>query len=118
LVKEINELRLVLPDLSSRNLTLEERDKLVKQLASQREATFASLRTTIKAPYGARFNKETESRTKLKGDEVAAELSARTRFGQGWFEFAPERRTEIVLKLLEVEDPLALHAWLEAEFSL
>lgn len=118
LVKEINELRLVLPDLSSRNLTLDERDALVKQLTSQREATFASLRKTIKAPHGARFNKETESRTKLKGDEVAAELSAKSRFGQGWFEFAPERRTEIVLKLLEVEDPLALHAWLEAEFSL
>ena len=118
LIKEINELGLVFADTSKRNLTLDERDALVKHLASQREATFASLRKTIKAPYGARFNKESESRLKLKGDEVAAELSAKSRFGQGWFDLTPELRTTIVLKLTEVEDPLALHAWLEAEFPL
>jgi CRISPR-associated endonuclease Csn1 len=117
LVKEVNELRLVLPE-GERPLSREERDMLAKQLSGQREATFASLRKTIKAPYGARFNKESESRLKLKGDEVAAELSARSRFGQGWFELPVERCTDIVLKLIDEEDPLVLSAWLEAGFAL
>ncbi|WP_404403417.1 type II CRISPR RNA-guided endonuclease Cas9 [Pelagibacterium halotolerans] len=117
LYKEVNELEIVLPDLSKRKLTLEERDALVNQLRSTREATFATLRKTLKLPHGTKFNKETENRSKMKGDEVAAELSHKSRFGQGWFDKTLDEQWEIIGKLRTEDDPLALNAWLEERFG-
>jgi len=118
LYKEVNELALVYPDQHVEKLSLEQRDMLVKQLQSQREAAFTALRKTIKAPHGTRFNKETPARLRMKGDEVAAEMSGKTRFGQGWFDLAPDARWEIVRQLRDTEDPLALLHWLEQNCSL
>jgi CRISPR-associated endonuclease Csn1 len=118
LYKEVNELALVYPDLHSEPVRPEQRDTLVKQLQSQREASFSSLRKTIKAPHGCRFNKETESRLKLKGDEVAAEMSSKTRFGQRWFNLSRADQWAIIGTLRDTEDPLVLRQWLEANYDL
>lgn len=118
LYKEVNELAIVLPDLTSCPLSLEQRDLLVSQLRDKREVSFASMRTKLlKLPHGARFNKESESRSKMKGDEVAAEMAHKTRFGQGWFDKSRTEQWAIIGKLRETEDPLALNAWLEETFG-
>lgn len=99
LYKEVNELALVYPDLHSEKLPIEVRDILVKQLRAQREAAFTALRRTVKAPHGTRFNKETDNRLKMNGDEVAAEMSHKSRFGQGWFDLSRDAQWEVIKQL-------------------
>lgn len=118
LYKEVNELELVDRNQDHHKLSLDQRDALIAQLKTQREAAYSALRKTARAPLGTRFNKETESRTKMKGDEVAAELSAKTRFGQAWISMPLEERWIIVDTLRRVEDPLELTAWLEQHYGL
>jgi len=118
LYKEVNELALVSPDLLGRKLTLDERDALINHLQSVRDAAFTALRKTIKAPVGTRFNKESDSRGKMKGDEVAAEMAHKTRFGQAWFGKSVAERWEIIDKLRDIDDPLVLDAWLEEKFGV
>jgi CRISPR-associated endonuclease Csn1 len=116
LLKEINELELVHRDQHHEKLTPDQRDALLTQLKSQRSAAFSALRKTIKAPFGARFNKETEARDKLKGDEVAAEMSHKGRFGQDWFSKPLDERWAVIDKLIDEDDPLAVRAWLEERY--
>jgi CRISPR-associated endonuclease Csn1 len=116
--KEINELELVDRAQVSHKLTLEQRDRLVTHLRQQRDAAFTALRKTAGAVVGMRFNKETESRSKMKGDEVAAEMSAKTRFGQNWISMPLGERWAIIEQLRETEDPLELQAWLEARYAM
>ncbi|HEY4201337.1 MAG TPA: type II CRISPR RNA-guided endonuclease Cas9 [Devosiaceae bacterium] len=118
LYKEVNELALVDRAQQPSKLTLDQRDALVNQLKAQREAAFTALRKTAGAPTGTRFNKETESRGKMKGDEVAAELSTNTRFGQSWFSLPLGERWTIIDMLRTLEDPLELTAWLEQNHAL
>lgn len=116
LLKEINELELVYRDQRHEKLTPEQRDALYMQLKSQRSAGFSGLRKTIKAPIGTQFNKETEARDKLKGDEVAAEMSHKDRFGQDWFSKPLDERWAIVKTLTDEDDPLVVRAWLEEHY--
>lgn len=112
LLKEVNELEITFADQSRRRLTRDERDALVLKLSCQRKATYASLRKTLKLPRDARFNKESDNRTDMLGDEVSAALAVDEVFGPRWRGFSLERRWAIVERLREEEDPLELHAWL------
>lgn len=78
LYKEINELAIVLPDLSQRKLTMDERDTLVTLMRPAKTKTFASLRKALKIPAGQRFNKEQDTRKQLTGDEVYAVFADKT----------------------------------------
>ncbi|MEX2277371.1 MAG: type II CRISPR RNA-guided endonuclease Cas9 [Cucumibacter sp.] len=119
LYKEINELELVLEDQSHRKLSLEQRDLLIKQLRTQASATFTGLRRTLKLTSRAiHFNKESESRTKLLGDLVAAALSDGKCFGPRWFDFSLDEQWKIVERLREEQDPDVLREWLETEYGL
>ncbi|MEX0957299.1 MAG: type II CRISPR RNA-guided endonuclease Cas9 [Rhizobiaceae bacterium] len=118
LYKEVNELAVIDEHQSSRKLTLEERDLAVQQLRSKRDMTFAQIRRLLKLTSGSRLNKESESRAKMKGDEVYAELADKKRFGNRWGELPLDRRWAIVERLRETEDPLALRAWLESNCGL
>ena len=117
LLKELNELELVHRGDRREKLTIEQRDALHTQLKAQRASAFTALRKTIKAPLGTRFNKETDARDKLKGDEVAAEMSHKDRFGQAWFGMPLDERWAVIDKLIETDDPLELRAWLEDRFG-
>ncbi len=113
LLKEVNELELVLPDQTHQKLTLDQRNGLVAKLRSAKTASFASLRKTLKlSERGAVFNKEGENRDKLLGDEVYVAMSDKAIFGNRWAEFSTERQWEIVEKLRDEADPLLLHGWL------
>ncbi|MFU0504224.1 type II CRISPR RNA-guided endonuclease Cas9 [Pseudaminobacter sp. NGMCC 1.201702] len=118
LYKEVNELEIVLPDQSQRKLTFDERDALVLKLRGQRKATFAMLRKVLKLPRDMRFNKETDNRTDMMGDEVNAALSDNKAFGNRWSSFSMDEQWAVIEQLREQEDPLALHEWLVSVYGL
>ncbi len=118
LYKEVNELEIVEPDLTHKKLTLDQRNALVKKLQVSREASFAALRKVLKLRPDQRLNKESESRTKLKGNEVYAVLSDKTRFGPRWGTFSQAEQWAIIERLKEEEDPVRLFAWLRSELGI
>lgn len=118
LYKEVNELEVVLPDQSQRKLTLDERDALILKLRGQRKATYAALRKVLKLSRDMRFNKETDNRPDMLGDEVHAALSAKGLFGNRWSVFSMDEQWAIIEQLREQEDPLALHEWLVSTHGL
>ncbi|MBD0413593.1 type II CRISPR RNA-guided endonuclease Cas9 [Oryzicola mucosus] len=118
LYKELNELELIDEQQKRRKLTLDERDKLYSQLRGAKTGTFISLRKTLGLGKEIRFNKESETRDKLLGDEVYSALSDKKGFGNRWSTFGLERQWQIVQKLRNTEDEFELHAWLTAECGL
>jgi len=99
-------------------LTKEQGDAVALALLQSKEVKFDKLRTLLKLPEEAKFNLESERRTVLDGDETAARLTDRKRFGKAWRSFPLERQIAIVEKLLDTEDEADLIEWLETECSL
>ena len=118
LLEEINALRIVLPGEVPVALTLEQRNALVLALKDSRKKSFESLRKTLKLDPDARFNKESENRTELKGDEVAAELGAKARFHKRWQHFSADEQWTIISRLIEEEDETALRQWLVENYDV
>ena len=116
LLEELNALKIVRPGQTAGPLSIQQRDTLYLKLKDKRAATFESLRKTLKLDPDARFNKESDNRKDLKGDEVAAELGGKTRFGKRWAHFAAEVQWDIVSRIREQEsddDEARLLAWLQ-----
>ncbi|RUM98458.1 type II CRISPR RNA-guided endonuclease Cas9 [Pseudaminobacter arsenicus] len=119
LYKEVNELEIVLPDQSHRKLTLDERDTLVRQLKGIRKTTYKTLRKTLKLSGSEfRFNKETDNRVDMIGDEVNAALSDKKAFGNRWATFSTDEQWTVIDQLREQEDPLSLHEWLVVTYGV
>ncbi|WP_350334588.1 type II CRISPR RNA-guided endonuclease Cas9 [Coralliovum pocilloporae] len=118
LYKEVNELALVQPDLQERKLTPDQRDALIHHLRSKKEVTFKALRKTLKLTPDFSFNKESENRQKLKGDEVYAALSDKTRFGPKWAGFDRQEQWQIIQTLKEEEDPDRVFEWLQERYGI
>ncbi|WP_198419892.1 type II CRISPR RNA-guided endonuclease Cas9 [Pseudaminobacter salicylatoxidans] len=112
LYKEVNELALVGEDQQARKLSVDQRDALIRKLRSAKTATFLSLRRTLKLGSEFRFNKESETRTGLLGDEIHVSMSDPKCFGSRWLQFSVDRQWEILSRLREEEDSLELHKWL------
>lgn len=118
LYEEVNQLEVVSPGAPARKLTLDERDKLILELQDKKKVTFKSLGRLVKLQEGERFNKESENRKHLIGDEVRAEMLDKSRFGPDWATFSGEKQWEIIERLLEEEDTEELLAWLQSEHGL
>ena len=121
LLEELNALKIVRPGAAAETLTREQRDLLYLKLKDKRSVTFESLRKVLKLDPDARFNKESENRKDLKGDEVAAELGTRTRFGKTWPNLSDRAQWEIVSRIREQEsdaDEAALTSWLREVHGL
>jgi CRISPR-associated endonuclease Csn1 len=113
LYEEVNQLQITTPGEAGRPLDRDQRDRLVLQLRGKRKVSFASLARTLKLQPGQSFNKASETRTDLAGNEVYAALADKKRFGEGgWAHRSPEQQWLIIDRLLEEEDPDALHAFL------
>lgn len=118
LYEEVNHLR-VREHGSERPLTLDERDKLILQLKSRKDMSFESLRKRVlKLDPDARFNKESQTRKKLVGDEIAYEMGKKERFGSRWAHFDAKTRWTILSRLDQEEDHDRLIAWLVDEHGL
>ena len=121
LLEEINALMIVRPGEIAQRLTPEERDTLYLKLKDKRTVSFATLRKTLKLDSAARFNKESENRTELKGDEVAAELGAKTRLGTRWQHLSGDQQWEVVHRLMALEsqaDEAAFRDWISQTYDL
>ncbi len=121
LLEELNALKIVRPGQTAVALTLEQRDILYLKLKDKRVVTFESLRKTLKLDPDARFNKESENRRDLKGDEVAAEFGAKTRFSHRWPGIDADTQWQIVSRIREQEsdaDEQALLDWLQTSHGL
>lgn len=117
LYKEVNELAVIQPDQTEGKLTLEQRNEVIKLLRPARELSFKTLRSKLKLDPDSRFNKESEARLKLKGDEVYATLSDKKRFGPQWADFPRDKQWAIISRLRDEENPETLFAWLKEEFG-
>lgn len=118
LYEEVNQLRIVSAGAAERPLTRDERDALILKLQDKKKVSFQSLAKVIKLREGERFNKESENRKELIGDEIRAELGDKKRFGARWLHFGPDEQLRIIDRLQNEEDPDALHAWLKGEYGL
>lgn len=118
LYEEVNQLEVVSAGAPSRKLTKDERDKLILKLQDKKKVTFKTLGRTIKLREGERFNKESENRKDMIGDEVRAEMMHKDRFGPDWTTFSTEEQWTINERLLEEDDTEKLLAWLQSEHGV
>lgn len=118
LYEEVNQLEITTPGEASRKLTLDQRDLLVLALRGKRKMSFASLAKKLKLQAGESFNKASETRTDMPGNEVYAVLADAKRFGNDWAHLSPARQWAIVERLIEEENPDTLHLFLTAECGL
>ncbi|WP_188062972.1 type II CRISPR RNA-guided endonuclease Cas9 [Sphingobium sp. KCTC 72723] len=121
LLEEINALMLVRAGEKAQRLTHEQRDLLLLKLKDKAKVRFESLRKTLKLDPDARFNKESENRTELKGDEVAALMGGKTRFGNRWVHLSPDEQWAVIERLEAVEsetEDADFRAWVGATYDL
>lgn len=121
LLEELNALKIVRPGQAAEPLTLEQRDLLYLKLKDKRTVTFESLRKTLRLDPDARFNKESENRKDLKGDEIAAELGTKSRFNKRWQSLDTDTQWDIVSRVRDQEsdeDEQALRTWLQDTHGL
>ena len=102
-LQELNNLRII-EGLEERALTLEERNIVRDALYRKREMTFAAIAKALKLPRGTRFNLESEKRKGLKGDTVAAQLSAEGALGDAWFAMPLQARRNLAELIDKIDD--------------
>ncbi|KKC27465.1 hypothetical protein WP12_02950 [Sphingomonas sp. SRS2] len=118
LYEEVNQLEITTPGAPNRKLKMDERDRLILKLRGVRAANFESLGRLLKLEPGQSFNKASETRTQLAGNEVHATLSDKKRFGNSWEHFDRARQWKIIERLMEEENPDTLHEFLTGECGL
>lgn len=121
LLEEVNALRIVQAGRDPVPLDMTQRDALLARLGGSKSVTYQSLRKALKLSPEARFNKESENRKEMKGDEVAAALAHKSRFGPRWLALAPETQWEVVARLRALESDAqvaAFEAWLRERHGL
>ncbi|MXP25450.1 type II CRISPR RNA-guided endonuclease Cas9 [Altererythrobacter indicus] len=118
LYEEVNQLEVVSAGAPSRKLTLDERDKLILKLQDKKKVTFKALGKLIKLKEAERFNKESENRKELIGDEIRAELMDKKRFGPRWTTFSADQQWKIIDRLMNEESTERLLAWLKENYGL
>ena len=118
LLEEVNALDIVVPGSAKQKLTKEQRDLLLMKLRDKQKVSFESLRKTLKLDPDARFNKESENRKDLAGDEIYAQFSDKKRFGNRWGFFSVDEQWAIIERLRDEEDDAKLKLWLKETYDL
>ena len=114
LFEEVNQLEITKAGSTSRKLTRDQRDLIIMKLKSAKTASFSGLSKLLKLDDGESFNKASENRTGLIGDEIAASFSDKRAFGPRWAHFDPATQWSIIERVAEEEDPARLYEWLIA----
>ncbi|WP_373486563.1 type II CRISPR RNA-guided endonuclease Cas9 [Blastomonas sp.] len=118
LYEEVNQLEITTPGEPARKLSLDERDLLIRILREKRKVSYSTLATKLKLRPGQSFNKASETRTDMLGNEVFAVMADKKRFGTRWNHFDIERQWKIIDRVMEEEDPETLHTFLTDECGL
>ncbi len=128
-LSDLASLRIEIPGVGSRRLTLQERDALANKLMMARSSAkveFEKLRKALKSfPEGARFNYEKQDRKGFDPDLTTTAVAARfkkhglEKGAEAWWRALPRsRQTEIVEKLIAEEDADALIDWLVSNIGV
>lgn len=118
LYEEVNQLKIVSPGAKDRDLTLAQRDALILKLRVTRKSSFSALGKLIRLSDGERFNKESDNRKDLLGDEVFAEMADKKRFGSRWAFLDLAEQLKIIGRVQDEPDPDVLQDWLKGEYGL
>lgn len=116
--QEVLNIKVSPPGEARRELTRRECERLADKLLATKERTFDQIVGDLDLPAGTRINLRTTARDKLQGDQTAAVLRSRSRFGKKWAGLSLDRQQEIVERLLDEEDADALEDWLQEECDL
>lgn len=111
--QEVNNLRLLTPDLREAPLTLEQRDKIAALLEKKEKVTFSKILTELKLPGTTKFNLQDIKRDSLKGNSTANSLSRKEHFGEAWFAFDHAMQDAIVDNILSEPSESTLIDWLQ-----
>ncbi|HEY9578455.1 MAG TPA: type II CRISPR RNA-guided endonuclease Cas9 [Rhizorhapis sp.] len=113
LYEEVNQLEITQAGAASRKLTFDQRDAIILKLKSAKTASFhPTLARLLKLADGESFNKASDNRTGLTGDEIFAAFSHKNCFGPRWAHFDAGVQWSIIEAVAEEEDPVRLHEWL------
>jgi len=113
ILQELNNLRILTPDLKEQVLTLEQRNKLFDSLEKNSKVTFIKMRRLLGLSGDSTFNLEDAKRSELKGNTTAALLAKDQYFGQIWHDFEVSKQNTIIEKILTEESEAELISWLQ-----
>lgn len=120
--QEVVNIRVAPPNLESRPLTREERNRLLGELLVTKDRTFDQIVACLGLPEDTRINLRTRNREKLDGDQTGAILRRAKCFGKsGWTKLSLDGQVELVEKLsgeTAESDHLVLVDWLKDRFEL
>lgn len=114
LYEEVNQLEITRVGAQSRKLTRDQRDKIILKLKSAKTASFSALAKLLKLGDDESFNKASQNRIGLTGDEIFASFSDKKCFDTRWAHFDPGVQWSIIEAVAEEEDPIQLLDWLMA----
>ncbi len=122
LLEEVNALMVVRTGQRSARLTPEERDAiLLIKPDAKAKISFDKMRKALKLDQEVKFNKESENRDGILGDEVAVIMGAKTRFAERWVHLTPDEQWAVVERLETVQTDAeldAFRAWLIERYDL
>ncbi len=104
ILQEVNNLEVINARGLSRNLTPEERTKIISLLATKKELTFDELRAKLHLQEGDSFNLERGERRKLLGMETDVRLSKKDLFGTSWNKRSEDQKNAIVRSLIDDDE--------------
>lgn len=112
-LQELNNLRIVDPDLNETPLTLEQRNTVAEALERRKDIPFTTLRNRLlKLPSDTRFNLEDIKRDRLKGNLSSVSLGHKNVMGEAWHKLSLTEQDAIVSQLLQEESEQTLTHWL------
>jgi len=121
IAQEVANLRIIGRDLRPRTPSPDQRRMLLERLALKPGLTFKQIHALLGLDPADTLNLESEKRDGLTGDETAALMAHKKRFGKLWFGLAAEQRDQVVQRLLDLEseeDESTCRAWLSDRFGL
>lgn len=118
ILQELNNLRITDNQLSSRPLTLEERDVLFNVLMTRKEVKFETLGKHINLASNQSFNLQDVKRDRLKGNLTASILGSKKLLNRDWHKISEEVQAEVVVKLLNEASETALVEWLTVKLKI
>ncbi len=114
LYQEVNHLKVTKAGETARDLKLGERNTLILALKTKKKKTFKALAKDIRLRDGEDFNKSSENRSELTGDEVFASFSDKKAFGPRWAHFDAGTQATVIEMVDNEPDPQVLYDWLVA----
>lgn len=118
MLKELNELLVTDATGRKRSLTMEERNKLLHEMMNSRAVSFTKMRKLLGLPTTSLFNKESERREHILGDETAALIAAKKAAGAQWRTLALPVQRELVLAIIDEDDLGVLQDKLKQHLTL